>query len=139
MSILFWLIFHNGYNSTFTCPPHLSKDCVTIPICHCERPKGACLHTEVPAFAETLRAGRRFGTQAWQSLYFQGIMRLLRSLHSLAMTLRHSLSRDRVYGQNKKILTNKGWFGLYQQVITCPTSLPTAGRRVTCPNFEIQF
>jgi hypothetical protein len=24
-----------------------------------------CLHAEVPAFAETLRAGRRYGTQAW--------------------------------------------------------------------------
>ena len=22
-------------------------DCVVIPICHCERPKGACLHAEV--------------------------------------------------------------------------------------------
>ena len=28
---------------------------------HGQRP---CLHTGVPAFAETLRAGRRFGTQA---------------------------------------------------------------------------
>ena len=26
-----------------------------------------CLHAEVPAFAETLRAGRRYGTQAWPS------------------------------------------------------------------------
>jgi hypothetical protein len=44
------------------------RDCVVTPNCLCERPKGA-----------------------WQSLYFQCIMRLLRSLHSLAMTLRHSL------------------------------------------------
>jgi hypothetical protein len=29
---------------------------------HGQRP---CLHAEVPAFAETLRAGRRYGTQAW--------------------------------------------------------------------------
>jgi len=36
-------------------------------VCHCEHLKGACLHAVVPAFAETLRAGRRFGTQAWQS------------------------------------------------------------------------
>jgi hypothetical protein len=47
---------------------HTQKDCVTILLCHCERPKGA-----------------------WQSLYFRCIMRLLRSFHSLAMTLRHSL------------------------------------------------
>ena len=26
-----------------------------------------CLHAEVPAFAETLRAGRRYGTQVWPS------------------------------------------------------------------------
>ena len=26
-----------------------------------------CLHAEVPAFAESLRAGRRCGTQAWPS------------------------------------------------------------------------
>jgi hypothetical protein len=48
--------------------PLPSRDCVVTPNCLCERPKGA-----------------------WQSLYFQCIMRLLRSLHSLAMTLRHSL------------------------------------------------
>jgi len=35
--------------------------------CHCERLEGA-----------------------WQSLYFQSVMRLLRSFHSLAMTFRHS-------------------------------------------------
>jgi hypothetical protein len=34
---------------------------------HCEHLKGACLHAEVPVFAETHRAGRRYGTQAWQS------------------------------------------------------------------------
>jgi len=38
------------------------------PFCHCERPQGA-----------------------WQSFYFQYVMRLLQSLCSLAMTLRHSL------------------------------------------------
>ncbi len=38
-----------------------------FPTCHCEHLKGPCLHAVVPAFAETLRAGRRFGTQAWQS------------------------------------------------------------------------
>jgi hypothetical protein len=27
-----------------------------------------CLHAGVPAFAETLRASRRFGTQAWTVL-----------------------------------------------------------------------
>jgi hypothetical protein len=32
--------------------------------------KGACLHAVVPAFAETLRASRRSGTQAWQSQEF---------------------------------------------------------------------
>jgi hypothetical protein len=31
------------------------------------RSVATCLHAEVPAFAETLRAGRRYGTQAWQS------------------------------------------------------------------------
>jgi hypothetical protein len=35
--------------------------------CHGERLMGACLHAEVPAFAETLCAGSRYGTQAWQS------------------------------------------------------------------------
>jgi hypothetical protein len=34
---------------------------------HCEHLKGACLHAEVPAYAETLPEGRRYGTQAWQS------------------------------------------------------------------------
>jgi hypothetical protein len=29
-------------------------DCVTIPLCHWERPKGACLHAEVPASYVTL-------------------------------------------------------------------------------------
>ena len=32
-------------------------DCVAITLCHCERPKGACLHAVVPAFAEA--ASRR--------------------------------------------------------------------------------
>jgi len=52
-------------------------DCLVTPLCHCERPKGACLHAEV-----------RFGTQAWQPQFY--LMRLLRSFHSLAMTLRYS-------------------------------------------------
>ena len=33
------------------------------------RARRACLHAEVPAFAETVRAGRRYGTQAWQSRF----------------------------------------------------------------------
>ena len=32
------------------------------------RSEATCLHAEVPAFAGALRAGRRYGTQAWQSL-----------------------------------------------------------------------
>ncbi|MDI7260396.1 MAG: hypothetical protein QME90_10805 [Thermodesulfobacteriota bacterium] len=34
------------------------------------RARRACLHAEVPAYAETLRAGRRYGTQAKQSRFF---------------------------------------------------------------------
>jgi hypothetical protein len=44
------------------------RGCITIALRHCERPKGA-----------------------WQSTYFRCIMRLLRSFHSLAITLRYSL------------------------------------------------
>jgi hypothetical protein len=47
--------------------PSRFEGCVTIPFCHCEQLEGA-----------------------WQSLYFQSVMRLLRSFHSLAMTFRHS-------------------------------------------------
>ena len=51
-----------------------------FPSCHCERPKGA-----------------------WQSLCFQWLVRLLRSFHSLAMTLRHSLRKgEGIYLENFK-------------------------------------
>jgi outer membrane protein assembly factor BamB len=43
-------------------PPFI--DCAAIPLGHCERPKGACLHAVV----------LRFGTQAWQSLFFIPIL-----------------------------------------------------------------
>ena len=46
--------------------PDIEKETV-FPPCHCEHLKGACLHAEVPAFAETHRVGGRYGTQAWQS------------------------------------------------------------------------
>ena len=57
------------------------RDCVIILVCHCGEPKPRA---------------QRVGAQqcVWQSLYYQRLMGLLRSLYSLAKTLRYSLIRQ---------------------------------------------
>jgi hypothetical protein len=79
-------------------------ECLATPLCHCERPKGACLHAVV-----------RFGTQAWQS-----VMRLLRSFPSLAMTLGYRPERregsERGFGKER-------WFFLSLMIFSIFLSL----------------